>query len=149
KMPESFRENEFPYLQNYDLFRAAGVNLAEIYFMNPENGFVFLQDLGDFTFYELYPQWNRQQILSHYVRALEFLDCIEKIRPGSTLTFDQSKFVWELNYFQQYFLEKLRGVVLSASEASELQEMYRILAGELSDQPRVFCHRDYHSRNLM
>src|SRR5437773_1782522 len=74
KMPESFHENEFPYLQNYDLFRAAGVNLAEIYFMKPENGFVFLQDLGDFTFYELYPQWNRQQILSHYVRALEFLD---------------------------------------------------------------------------
>jgi aminoglycoside/choline kinase family phosphotransferase len=149
KMPESFHENDFPYLQNYDLFRAAGVNLAEIYFMKPETGLVFLQDLGDFTFYELYPEWNRQQILSHYVRALGFLSCIEKIQPGSTLTFDQSKFVWELNYFQQYFLEKLRGVTLSADEASELQDMYRILAGELADQPRVFTHRDYHSRNLM
>src|SRR5215472_10684833 len=78
KMPESFREQEFPYLQNYDLFRAAGVSLAEIYFMQPESGLVFLQDLGDFTFYELYPQWNRQQIFSQYVRALEYLSFIEE-----------------------------------------------------------------------
>jgi N-acetylmuramate 1-kinase len=149
KMPEAFRANEFPYLQNYELFRAAGVNLAEIYFMKPENGLVFLQDLGDLTFYELYPNWNSQQILSHYVAALEFLSRIEKIEPASTLTFDEAKFLWELNYFQQYFLEKLRGVALSQEEASELQDYYRTLCGELADQPRVFCHRDYHSRNLM
>lgn len=149
KMPEAFDVNDFAYLEDYRLFRGAGVSLAEIYHMVPETGFVFLQDLGDYTFYELYPSWDRKEILSHYIRALELLNCIEKIQPKSTLTFDEQKFVWELNYFHQYFLEKLRGVLLSSQEASELQDFYRMLARELADQPRVFCHRDYHSRNLM
>jgi aminoglycoside/choline kinase family phosphotransferase len=40
-------------------------------------------------------------------------------------------------------------VSLSGAERAALAEEFAGLASELSDEPRVVCHRDYHSRNLM
>ena len=149
KMPEPFAVEKFPYLENYRLFGSLGVRLAEIYHMNPQRGYVFLQDLGDLTFYELYPGWDRKTTLSFYLRAIELLRQIEAGKPSSTLTFDTHKFLWELNYFEQYFLKTLRGIALTDAESAALQKGYIRLSEELSERPRVFCHRDYHSRNLM
>jgi N-acetylmuramate 1-kinase len=46
-------------------------------------------------------------------------------------------------------MEGYRAIVLTAAERTALAEEWSILAGELSSEPRVLCHRDYHSRNLM
>src|SRR5687767_12463385 len=77
RMPDSFDEGDFPYLQNYDLFRRAGVPLAEILLIQSDRGFVFLQDLGDCTFYELYPSWNEQTRLRYFLKSLDYLHQIE------------------------------------------------------------------------
>jgi len=149
KMPEAFEEEAFPYLNNYHLFRRLGIRLAEIYHMQPSRGFVFLQDLGDFTYHELYSQWDSKTAMHYYLRALDAMRQIEHGIPSSDLAFDTEKFSWELRYFQKYFLQELRGITFSQNELSELQQHFLNLATELSDRPRVLCHRDYHSRNLM
>jgi aminoglycoside/choline kinase family phosphotransferase len=149
KMPEPFDENEFPYLWNYELFRSIGVQLAPILGMNPGSGFVLLKDLGDNTFHELYPRWNERERFSHLFKALEYQALIEKIIPKHPLSFDTEKFVWELNYFLKHFLLGLRGLEISNDEKEELNQIFQRLASELAEQPRYFCHRDYHSRNFM
>jgi len=49
----------------------------------------------------------------------------------------------------RHFLEAYRGAVLSNPERQALADEWQAIAGELSAEPRVLCHRDYHSRNLM
>lgn len=149
RMPEPFEKRDFVYLQNYELFRQAGVPLAEIIAMQPEKGFVFLQDLGDHTFYELYSCWNEQTKLRYFLKSLEYLHRIENLPPVQDAAFNVEKFLWELNYFRKYFLEGLRGVQPAAEESEELQLCFQRLSTEISQDVRVFTHRDYHSRNLM
>ena len=149
RMPEPFDESDFLYLQNYELFRNAGVPLAEILWMQPEKGFVFLQDLGDYTFYELYSSWNDQTRLRYFLKSLEYLHQIEELTPVNEAAFNIEKFLWELNYFRKHFLEGLRGVQLNEDETEEMQASFQKLASEIASDVRVFTHRDYHSRNLM
>src|SRR5688572_26951880 len=88
RMPEAFEERDFPYLQNYDLFRQAGVPLAEVLLIQPDRGFVFLQDLGDHTFYELYPSWNEQTRLRYFLKSLDYLHQIESFEAVNEATFN-------------------------------------------------------------
>ncbi len=149
KMPDPFDETSFPYLRNFYLFRSIGVPLANILEMNPERGFVLLQDLGDDTFYELYNSWSERLRLSYLLKALKYQSLIEKAQPDDPLSFDTARFSWEMNYFFNHFLIGFRGAEISDSEKSELQEHFLKLSNELASRPRFFCHRDYHSRNFM
>ena len=65
------------------------------------------------------------------------------------LAFDVEKLTWELDFFVRHFMEAYRGVTLSPAEGAALRDEWLAIAGELSAEPRVLCHRDYHSRNLM
>jgi aminoglycoside/choline kinase family phosphotransferase len=65
------------------------------------------------------------------------------------VAFDVEKLTWELEFFVKYFILGYRGVALKDSERSALQEEWAAIVNELAAEPRVLCHRDYHSRNLM
>jgi aminoglycoside/choline kinase family phosphotransferase len=65
------------------------------------------------------------------------------------VAFDVEKLTWELNFFARHFLNAYRGCTLSAAERAALDDEWLTIAGELAAEPRVLCHRDYHSRNLM
>jgi aminoglycoside/choline kinase family phosphotransferase len=149
KMPEPFDENNFPYLRNYELFRSIGVQLAPILEMKADRGLVLLQDLGDHTFHELYPEWTERERFAHFFKALEYQALIEKAHSDDPLSFDQEKLVWELNYFLKHFLINLRGANITVDDLGKLNQYFLKLAGELAERPRFFCHRDYHSRNFM
>lgn len=149
KMPEPFEAQHFPYLHNYHLFRSLGADLAEVLEMEPTRGYVFLQDLGDLTFQELYPHWNDQTCLRYYLNAIEALLRIQKGHAVGGLAFDAEKFLWELNFFKEHFLCGLRGIQLRQPDSEAMDQYFRRLAEELAERPKVLCHRDYHSRNLM
>lgn len=149
KMPEPFDASDFPYLRNFHLFRSIGVPLANILEMNPERGFVLLQDLGDDTVYELYDHLSKNLRLSYLLKTVEYQALIEKAQPNDPLSFDTAKFMWEMNYFYNHFLVGFRKAEISESEKLEIQEHLLRLSTELAARPRFFCHRDYHSRNFM
>jgi aminoglycoside/choline kinase family phosphotransferase len=65
------------------------------------------------------------------------------------VAFDLEKLSWELHYFVKHFLEGLRGRDLTAEDRMVLSEGIHGLAEEIAGWPRVLCHRDFHSRNLM
>ncbi len=65
------------------------------------------------------------------------------------VAFDVEKLTWELEFFVKYFVIGYRGVALTDSERSALLEEWARIVDELAGEPRVLCHRDYHSRNLM
>ena len=66
------------------------------------------------------------------------------------IAFDREKFLWELNFFVGHFLEgHYRGLDIAPAARVALDQEWLQIADELAGEPRVLCHRDYHSRNLM
>ena len=66
-----------------------------------------------------------------------------------TLALDSTKLTWELAFFRSEFLDAYRNVTLAPAAAEALRQELSTIAEELGAEPRVLCHRDYHSRNLM
>jgi hypothetical protein len=56
---------------------------------------------------------------------------------------------WELEFFVKHYLVAYRGAIFSDAHRTALREEWAAIVSELSGEPRVLCHRDYHSRNLM
>jgi len=65
------------------------------------------------------------------------------------MAFDVDKLTWELEFFAKHFIEGYRGSPFSPAERAALTSEWRSIVEELAGEPRVLCHRDYHSRNLM
>jgi aminoglycoside/choline kinase family phosphotransferase len=120
-------------------------------------GVLALQDLGDVT---LQAHLGAASPAEHAALYREAVALIERLqRRGAELasseyvpygvSFDIEKLGWELNFFVRHYLEAYRGATLDEAERSALGEEWAAITKELSEEPRVLCHRDYHSRNLM
>ena len=55
----------------------------------------------------------------------------------------------ELEIFREWYLGRHRNLTLTPSQQAVLEESFSLLVREALQQPRVWVHRDYHSRNLM
>lgn len=63
--------------------------------------------------------------------------------------FDKAFIDMELNIFTEWLLEKRLNLSLSQQEQNMLTNTFAFLSHELTNQPQVPMHRDYHCRNLM
>ena len=63
--------------------------------------------------------------------------------------YDEALLLREMRLFPEWYIAKHLDVTLSDAQNAKLETVFaRILANNLA-QPRVYVHRDYHSRNLM
>jgi hypothetical protein len=122
-----------------------------------EIGVLALEDLGDVTLQAHLGAATAGEHAAHYRQAVALIATMQ--RRGAELedsrylpfgiAFDVEKLTWELDFFTKHFIEAYRGVVIDAAAREELRRAFRTLIEELAGEPRVLCHRDYHSRNLM
>ena len=121
------------------------------------NGVVALEDLGDVTLQAHLGAATPAEHAALYRDAVALIELLQR-RGGELVSpqylpyqiaFDVEKLTWELDFFVRHFLEGYRGASLSASEREALDGEWAAIAQELAAEPRVLCHRDYHSRNLM
>jgi N-acetylmuramate 1-kinase len=122
-----------------------------------ELGVVALQDLGDVTLQAHLGASSPTEHAALYRQAVGLIELLQ--RRGVELesarflpyrvSFDVEKLTWELEFFVRHFLEGYRGIVLSSAERAALAEEWSAIVQELAAEPKVLCHRDYHSRNLM
>lgn len=121
------------------------------------DGIVAQSDLGDVTLQAHLGAATAAEHSALYRQAVELIATMQ--RRGQELAseaylpyriaFDVEKLTWEMNFFVRHFLEAFRGALLTAAERTALDEEWQALVEELASEPRVLCHRDYHSRNLM
>ena len=120
-------------------------------------GILALEDLGDVTLQSHVGAATPSEHEALYRQAVAFIGVLqdrgaELLTPSdvpSQLAFDVEKLTWEMDFFVKHFVEGYRGAVLSAGERSALAREWAEIVEELASEPRVLCHRDYHSRNLM
>jgi hypothetical protein len=120
-------------------------------------GVLALQDLGDVTLQAHLGAATPAEHAALYRQAVALIDMMQ--RRGADLAsadflpygvaFDVEKLTWELDFFIRHFLEAYRGVTLADDQRGALREEFAAIVQALAAEPRVLCHRDYHSRNLM
>jgi aminoglycoside/choline kinase family phosphotransferase len=120
-------------------------------------GIVALQDLGDVTLQAHLGAASPSEHAALYRQAVALVEQLQ--RRGAELqsdaflpygiAFDVDKLTWELDFFAKHFVEGYRGSAFTPPERTALAAEWASIVSELAAEPRVLCHRDYHSRNLM
>jgi aminoglycoside/choline kinase family phosphotransferase len=120
-------------------------------------GVLALEDLGDVTLQAHLGAASPSEHAALYRQAVALIATLQ--RRGAELespdyvpyriAFDVEKLTWEMDFFTKHFVEAYRGVVIAPAVRDELRLEFASVIEELAGEPRVLCHRDYHSRNLM
>jgi aminoglycoside/choline kinase family phosphotransferase len=154
--PEPFATDTLPQIAVGNVFDRLGIPVPRVLGQAGDLGILTLEDLGDQTLEAWMIGSNRDGALL-YREAVELIVRLQtggaRLRDQRTLpftaAFDTAKFAWELAFFTSEFLEAYRHATLAPAVAETLRREFAIVAQELAAEPRVLCHRDYHSRNLM
>jgi aminoglycoside/choline kinase family phosphotransferase len=154
---EPFVFDELPFVNVCRLFTSIPLPIPAIAGHADDLGILILEDLGDVTLQAHLGVTRPAEHDALYRQAVELVFRMQ--RRGAELesdefipyriAFDRDKLMWELNFFVKHFLEAYRGATIAAAAREALNEEFLRIADELAAEPRVLCHRDYHSRNLM
>jgi aminoglycoside/choline kinase family phosphotransferase len=146
-----------PFVNVAGLLRQMPVPTPDILGHSDPLGILALEDLGDVTLQAHLGAAAMTEHAALYRKAIELIDTIQ--RRGAELAddthipyriaFDVEKLTWELDFFVKHFIQGFRGAALPDSARTVLEAEFSSIAAELAAEPRVLCHRDYHSRNLM
>lgn len=154
---EPFVYEKLPFVNVADLLRRMPVPIPAILGHEDDLGILALEDLGDVTLQAHLGAASGSEHAALYRQAIGWIAVVQ--RRGAALAspaylpygiaFDVDKLSWELEFFLKHFLEGYRGATIAPAARAALLDEFRRLAEELAAEPRVLCHRDYHSRNLM
>ncbi|MDP2693708.1 MAG: phosphotransferase [Gallionella sp.] len=137
-----------PFLHIGKLFEAAGVHVPHVYAQDLEQGFLLLSDLGNATYLQALSGGAAAHEL--YSAATDALIKIQLAsRENELPPYDEALLLREMQLFPEWYIARHLNVTLTDKQHAKLKEVFaRIIANNLA-QPRVYVHRDYHSRNLM
>ena len=146
-----------PFARVAALLQQIPLPVPEILGHSDELGILALQDLGDVTLQAHLGAASPAEHAALYREAVALIELLQRrgaalrspAYPPYAIAFDAEKLTWELEFFLKHFLEGYRGVRLSSGARSAFSAEFAAIAEELAAEPRVLCHRDYHSRNLM
>lgn len=136
-----------PFVQVAELFAAAGAHVPALIRQNLEQGFLLLSDLGNTTYLQALTKDNAHNL---YAEALGTLICIQKAsRPDVLPEYSRELLMRELELFPVWYVSRHKGVTLTDQQATQLYEVFERILDVNMAEPKVFVHRDFHSRNLM
>jgi aminoglycoside/choline kinase family phosphotransferase len=152
-----FDVRTLPFVNVATLMAKMPVPIPQVLGHADDLGVLALQDLGDVTLQAHLGAASPAEHAALYRQAVALIATLQK--RGEQLaspeylpygiSFDVEKLTWELDFFTKHFLEAYRGVTLADDQRTALREEFAVIVRELASEPRVLCHRDYHSRNLM
>jgi aminoglycoside/choline kinase family phosphotransferase len=146
-----------PFANVAELFAKVPLPVPAILGHSDAEGIVELEDLGDVTLQAHLGAASPVEHAALYREAVALIELLQRRGPELAdgqylpfrIAFDVEKLTWELDFFTRHFVAGYRGVALSAAERQALAGEWQAIVEELAAEPRVLCHRDYHSRNLM
>jgi hypothetical protein len=148
------RENCARFVAVARRFAALGLHVPEVLAEDLAQGFLLLTDLGERPYLPALNNATVERLYGDALGALVTLQAGIVTEAADTGDFrlpdyDEALLTRELGLFREWYLERHLGRVLAASQIARLEHAGGLLVRSALEQPRVWVHRDYHSRNLM
>jgi len=140
------REDSRPFIRVAKQLFDAGLNAPEVLDEDLQQGFLLLSDLGSSPYLGAL---NEAGVERMYGDALGALASIQTCACDGLPPYDRALLLREMELFREWLVGKHLGIALSDAQHAMLDSAFALLADNALAQPRVFVHRDYHSRNLM
>jgi aminoglycoside/choline kinase family phosphotransferase len=136
-----------PYVRIAGLLADAGVHAPAVLAQNLAQGFLLLTDLGTCTYLAALDADTAPRL---YSAAIDALIRWQRATDAHALPpYDEALLAREIDLFPEWYAGRHLERTFSPAQAEAFaQARRRVLDNNLA-QPRVFVHRDYHSRNLM
>lgn len=145
------QEDCTPFVHTAEVFAAAGINVPKIIAQDIPNGFLLLSDLGNTTFLSALQAPNGLEVAADLYRdasnALIKLQLASK--PEVFPPYDEALLTREMQLFPDWYVAKHLNVSLTEAQQQVMNKTFAVLNANILAQPKVYVHRDYHSRNLM
>ena len=145
------QEDCTPYIRVAGHLESMQLNAPRILEANLDAGFLLLTDLGSTQYLDAL-RTEPARAAALYSDALAALAQMqERGTPYQEALppYDEKLLRFELSLFHDWLCGKHLGITFGADEAAQWQSLCDLLVQNALEQPAVFVHRDYHSRNLM
>jgi aminoglycoside/choline kinase family phosphotransferase len=147
---------ELPFLNMHRFFSRIGVRVPALYGQWPDEGVLFLEDLGDRSLWDAVQQLPDEQAGKLYQKAIDELVKIHvrgtKARDDACIAFQQRfdfrLYMWEFEHFLEYGFSDSSNAP-AADDQALLRRAFERMARALDSQTPCLNHRDFHSWNLM
>jgi aminoglycoside/choline kinase family phosphotransferase len=144
------------YVPIADFLRKHGIRVPEIYFHDPAEGLIWIEDLGERDLYN-YRQESWLVRRAFYESALDQIAtlhalpesiCVE-MKEHLSAEFNAELYLWEQNYFFKNCLGRYFKVNNTRRAALAALPSLKEVAELLASFPRVLVHRDFQSQNII
>ena len=141
------RENVLGFVKVDEMLTHAGVTVPRIVATDYERGFMLMSDLGNTMYLQVLDHDNASAM---YADALEALVKFQLTSEADVLPeYDRAFLQRELDIFTEWYLGRHLQATLTDKQQAELQAVFDAILANVTAQPKVYVHRDFHSRNLM
>jgi len=141
------QEDPRPWLKIGQQLAAAGLHVPAVHAQDLEQGFLLIEDLGNRLYLRELDEHNADALYGDAMDAL--LRMQAKMDHRDLPPFDRDVLVRGLEVMPEWFLGRHLGHTPTADERDVLEAAFALIIRNAQEQPRVFVHRDYHSRNLL
>lgn len=144
-------EDSRAFVEVAGLLHSMSLNVPKILAADLDDGFLLMTDLGSRQYLGALES-DPAAAEKMYGDAIDVLLCLQRqgVRFMENLpVYDETLLRFEVSLFRDFLCGRHLGIVFSKAEETCWQSIGDLLIESALDQPSVFVHRDYHSRNLM
>ncbi len=146
------KENSEPFVRISQALSELAVHTPAIYAHDLSQGFLLLEDLGQTDYLSALNNitaHNADTANRLYSDAIKALISIQKGNPTDAAPYSKEKLAEEMDLFPTWFLERHLNQTMSSTQSQVWRQTSARLIKVCLEQPQVWVHRDFHSRNLM
>ena len=140
------QEDCAPFIDVTKRLRDANVHAPEIIKQDLEQGFLLLEDFGNTPYLDRLCPPTADKLYGDAIKALL------KIQTADTQglpEYDEVLLQQEMQLMPEWFLQKHLDITPTTEQQKIIDRTLAVITTSVLQQPQVFVHRDYHSRNLM
>ncbi len=153
---EALKEGRYDWIAIQKELEVHGVVTPKLIRACPEHQCIIIEDYGNVMFETCVKRGFSpgESVQDFYMQAGQILVNLLKMpaKQGdvwTTRSFDAERLSWELDFFYKHFVQNVLEVDLDAQKFKRFSADNQALSAYLAPLSKYFCHRDFHSRNLM
>lgn len=143
--PDSELNQQFVFLSGF--LKNQGIKVPEVFFFEPDKGFILLEDFGDDSYqFKL----NKNNFIHLFSYAIDQMIAIQLCNTDKKIpSMGEDDMKAQMLLVEEWFLSKLLKVNINVQEKNFLSNLYNFISEDLLKQPKTLCHFDFESRNLI